>query len=1120
MFKKPVFWIGFTVLSIICTIFVFKFFPLAFPMLELELTLDRETALQKATELNDKYNLSPEGYKDAAFFLTDGMTMIYVQREAGGVEECRRMLSDSLYSLYYWRVRHFKEDVIKEVSYAFSPTGDVLGFSQKIPEDDPGAALSADSALVIAEQSCVDWNVDLSQWELVESSEEVRPSDRIDHFFVYERPDIKVGEAPYRLDLTISGDRLTEVDYDVKVPEAFKRRYREMRSTNETISEFAWGAILILYILGGIGVGLFFIVRDRWLIWKKPLQWAMIVAVLSMLDQLNYLPLSWNWYDTAVSTGGFITEQVISAILNSILMGVMLWLTFMAAESLSRRAFPRHPQLWRLWSKQNGSSGEVLGYTAGGYGLIAFDIAFVLVFYFFSEKVLGWWSPVGAMVEPNILGTLYPWLSSVSTALQAGFMEECLFRAIPIAGAALIGQKFGRRKQFIIVCLVVQAFIFGAGHANYAQQPAYARVVELFLPSLFYGWVFIRFGLLPGILLHFAYDAVLMSLPLFIQSSKGIWFDRMMVILLTSLPVLLVLWRRITAGKWTSIAAEHFNRAWIPAAGKVKEAVIEEVQIVTRLSSKSRQILIIGGIVGVILFYGLYDWDNYAPMLSLKKSEAVEIAEKELETMGTKLGEDWKRMPATSFGSSRPRKFIWEIGEKDDFISLLDNKYVESPTWQVRFARFGEEIEVNEKAEEYFVGIGPGNNIINFRHTLPEARPGANLTVEEARNIAHGVLKERYNRDPDVFLEVLAEETKKPERKDWRFEFSDSLNYPLDKGEARIYVNISGDEVTGFGKRIKTPEEWDREQREKRKNPRLISNVVNTIVQLIRITAVIIAVVVWSRRKFPLRIFLIFLVTLSALKVITFFNNLPLRIVNFTTSEPFNTQMFQLFVPGLIMEFLGAIGNAMIFALAFKWIVGENAGGETQTDRGILLIGFSAGAIWIGINSLILLLKPSLTPVWNAFGLGSSTSFLPILSSASMLEMFIKNTIFILFIFSALHKLSGGWQRKKLVLGSVFVLWFVSSNSGLTTYSIWYWLLFGFCQGIMYLVLYTKLFRSNMAILPVALSSGLLLGKISSIISYPHPVGIQVSVLTFIITLWFAIYWTKLLRRGSPKQSN
>jgi membrane protease YdiL (CAAX protease family) len=56
--------------------------------------------------------------------------------------------------------------------------------------------------------------------------------------------------------------------------------------------------------------------------------------------------------------------------------------------------------------------------------------------------------------------------------VPGGFWEEALFRAVPIAGAALIGDRFGKRNLFIAVAFVVQAIIFGAGHAPYPNQPA------------------------------------------------------------------------------------------------------------------------------------------------------------------------------------------------------------------------------------------------------------------------------------------------------------------------------------------------------------------------------------------------------------------------------------------------------------------------------------------------------------------------------------------------------------------------------------------------------------------------------------------------------------------------
>ena len=72
----------------------------------------------------------------------------------------------------------------------------------------------------------------------------------------------------------------------------------------------------------------------------------------------------------------------------------------------------------------------------------------------------------------------------------------------------------------------MQAIVFGSGHAPYPNQPAFARPVELILPSIGFGLLYVYFGLLPGIILHFTFDVVWFALPIFLASAPGIWFDR------------------------------------------------------------------------------------------------------------------------------------------------------------------------------------------------------------------------------------------------------------------------------------------------------------------------------------------------------------------------------------------------------------------------------------------------------------------------------------------------------------------------------------------------------------------------------------------------------------------
>ena len=123
------------------------------------------------------------------------------------------------------------------------------------------------------------------------------------------------------------------------------------------------------------------------------------------------------------------------------------------------------------------------------------------------------------------------------------------------------------------IAFVVQAVIFGAGHAPYPTQPSFARPVELIIPSIGFGLLYVYYGLLPGIVLHFAFDVVWFALPIFLSDAPGIWFQKVMVVVMTLVPLWVVLWRRRQSGAWTVLAPSDRNAAWTPpAAAEPEEA--------------------------------------------------------------------------------------------------------------------------------------------------------------------------------------------------------------------------------------------------------------------------------------------------------------------------------------------------------------------------------------------------------------------------------------------------------------------------------------------------------------------------------------------------------------------
>ena len=247
----------------------------------------------------------------------------------------------------------------------------------------------------------------------------------------------------------VSGDRLTEVTHFIQIPEAFTRRYDSMRSANEAIGIGSVVGMVLLYVVGGIGVGLFFMLRSRCVLWRQAAVWGFVVGTLQALATLNEWPLMWMTYDTAVPRTTFIAGQIATLAATVVGFSAFMALSFMAAETLTRRAFGHHPQFWRVWSKGPGSSTAILGQTAAGYLLVSVFFAYDVALYLIATRVFGWWTPSEALLHPDVLATYVPWLSAIANSLQAGFWEECLFRAVPLAGAALIGDRFGKRGLFL-----------------------------------------------------------------------------------------------------------------------------------------------------------------------------------------------------------------------------------------------------------------------------------------------------------------------------------------------------------------------------------------------------------------------------------------------------------------------------------------------------------------------------------------------------------------------------------------------------------------------------------------------------------------------------------------------
>ena len=69
MFRKPIFWVAVILVSAGSIYFATRYFSKAFPLVTLDLQMNRETAVSKARELAAKCEVGPDGYDQAAWHL-------------------------------------------------------------------------------------------------------------------------------------------------------------------------------------------------------------------------------------------------------------------------------------------------------------------------------------------------------------------------------------------------------------------------------------------------------------------------------------------------------------------------------------------------------------------------------------------------------------------------------------------------------------------------------------------------------------------------------------------------------------------------------------------------------------------------------------------------------------------------------------------------------------------------------------------------------------------------------------------------------------------------------------------------------------------------------------------
>ncbi len=497
-------------LGVVGFVFFCLFFKEAYPTASLNLQVSRDQSIKIAKRYLHQQGFSVAGYDETAIFLEEGPGVIYLQKTLG---MGRFNALAKTVPLRFWRVRFFKELQHEEFFVEVDPVGVVVSFWHSIPEEAEGEDLKQSEALVLAEGFIRSQKgMDLSDYLLADTSTKKR-ENRTDHTFVWEASQQGLGDAVLRVKVGIHGKVVNVYDQFVKVPEKFIEEYEKERAKGGLL-----GSISRIFSLGlTLAAVAFFLMayKKMDIPWKSALLLSVGMVASSLIEEVNAIPFVKSYYTTEAYLYAFFGETTLHAVESAFFLGTETFLLSIAGWAACRTAFQGREM---VMGGTAGQGGLWIGFTKTaliGYMLAGMSLGYVTAFYLIGEKYLGVWSPLPSGY-PNMFGTWLPFLEPFTHSFRAAVSEELMYRFFAIA----LLLKYTRSP---FVAALIPAIIWGFAHSHYPVFPFYTRGIELTLEGLVYGYIFMRYGLIAVIVAHYAYDAIIIGMPLF-QSSNPYFF--------------------------------------------------------------------------------------------------------------------------------------------------------------------------------------------------------------------------------------------------------------------------------------------------------------------------------------------------------------------------------------------------------------------------------------------------------------------------------------------------------------------------------------------------------------------------------------------------------------------
>lgn len=500
---KSKIWALFGIAAVISLIFWYKFEYPHFTFVDL--SVNKQTALIKAEAYLNGKGIDTSQYVKAIVFETDDWPDRYLQKTIGLKAE-EEFIKQNAYELFSWRVRFFKEFQKEEYVLNIScKSGGILGFSHSIEDIEPRESLDKESARQKAEEflrkNC---GLDLKEYDFHEEQVK-RYEKRVDYRFSWEKRGIYIpwkqseGGAKLLTGATVSGEEIRSFyKNNLDVPEKFQRYLENQLISGEYLYLFYYIVFIILIISA-----VYVLLKNRHTLtiqlcknWFLSLGILFIaIQILFFLNNIQHVIIS---CPTTTRVGFFIAFNILGALVPIAFLATVFVIPGLSGEVLSQEVFPHNKYISFLhYLKSNFYNRSISVSIILGYICFFILLGLQSIIFNFGQKYLGVWKEWLRLTE---LSSAYlPVISALIIGISASMREEITFR--------LFGISWMKRYfKNILLAVILTSLVWGLGHSTYPIFPIWFRAIEVTLLGLFFGLVFVKYGIIPVIVMHYLFD--------------------------------------------------------------------------------------------------------------------------------------------------------------------------------------------------------------------------------------------------------------------------------------------------------------------------------------------------------------------------------------------------------------------------------------------------------------------------------------------------------------------------------------------------------------------------------------------------------------------------------------